>query len=252
LIVFLTEMAILFIQHVKNEGPGIFKLVLDELAISSHTIETFSDEHISLPSNCKGVVILGGPMNVDEELNYPFLKEEKEFIKDMLKKEIPLLGICLGAQLITQVAGGSVFKAEKKEIGWYPVTLSDGGTHDFLFQGVPRSFEVFQWHEDTFEIPPRGERLVTSYGCVNQGFKIGKYGYGVQFHLEADATMIHDWLDSDTENQISSEVESMKRETAEKIQPCLEWGKKLLLNFLQIAGCNNLSNNSIDSPLKKC
>jgi GMP synthase (glutamine-hydrolysing) len=167
-------MAILFIQHVKNEGPGIFKQVLDESAISSHTIETFSNEHISLPSNCKGVIILGGPMNVDEELNYPFLKEEKEFIRDILKKEIPLLGICLGAQLIAQVAGGSVFKAEEKEIGWYPVTLSDEGAQDFLFQGVPRSFEVFQWHEDTFELPPQGERLVTSYGCVNQGFKVGK------------------------------------------------------------------------------
>ena len=175
-------MSILFLQHVKNEGPGIFTQAIDELAVSSHTIELFSNEKISLPAGCEAIIILGGPMNADDESKHPFLREEKEFIRSILKAEMPLLGICLGAQLIAQVAGGSVFKAKEKEIGWYPVTLSDEATQDLLFKGVPRSFEVFQWHEDTFEIPHQGKRLVTSEGCVNQGFKTGKCCYGVQFH----------------------------------------------------------------------
>jgi hypothetical protein len=95
-------MSILFVQHAENEGPGIFKQVLDEYAIPFHTRETLSPVSFFLPADCRGVIILGGPMNVDEESKYPFLKEEKVFIRELLSKEIPLLGICLGAQLIAQ------------------------------------------------------------------------------------------------------------------------------------------------------
>ncbi|MBW2222516.1 MAG: type 1 glutamine amidotransferase, partial [Deltaproteobacteria bacterium] len=125
-------MTILFIQHVRNEGPGIFKEVLDEMGVSSHILEIFSDKNFFLPTDCRGVIILGGPMNVDDEPKYPFLKEEKEFINDILKKEMPLLGICLGAQLIAQVAGGRVFRATEKEIGWYPIRLTGKGEQDPL------------------------------------------------------------------------------------------------------------------------
>jgi len=224
-------MAILFVQHIKNEGPGIFKQVLDELDFPSHTIETFSNERLTLSSNCKGVIILGGPMNIDEESKYPFLKEEKAFIRDVLKEEISLLGICLGAQLIAQVARGTVFKAKEKEIGWYSVTLTEEGEKDLLFKGFPTSFEVFQWHEDTFEIPPQGKRLITSNSCLNQGLRVGKRGYGTQFHLEADSKMIHDWLNSEAEDQSLSNVEAIKRETAEKVPTCLTWGKKAPTKF---------------------
>lgn len=227
-------MAILFVQHVKSEGPGLFKRLLNERNSPFYTIEIFSDEHFTLPSDCRGIVILGGPMNVDEESKYPFLKEEKEFIRNVLKEEIPLLGICLGAQLIAQVAGGTVLKAKGKEIGWYPVALTEEGQKDSLFQGFPDSLEVFQWHEDTFEVPPQGKRLVTSHSCFNQGFRIGKRCYGIQFHLEADSKMIHHWLNSEAEDQILSTVDSVKQETSEKISNCLRWGRKLLLNYLQI------------------
>ena len=228
-------MTILFVQHIKNEGPGIFKEVLDEEGKSCHILKTFSDERFSLPLDCRGVIILGGPMNVDEESKYPFLKKEKELIENWLNKDIPLLGICLGAQLIAQVAGGKVLKADEKEIGWYPIRLTEEGEQDSLLKGLPKLFEVFQLHEDTFEIPPKGERLVTSDGCLNQGFRTGKRGYGLQFHLEANSEMIYDWLHSETEDQIVSNEEIVKRDTSEKIQDCLKWGKKLLLNFLQIA-----------------
>lgn len=230
-------MTVLFIQHVRNEGPGIFKEVLDEMGVSSHIFESFSHKNFSLPSDCRGVIILGGPMNVDEESKYPFLKEEKKFINDILKKEIPLLGICLGAQLITQVAGGRVFKADEKEIGWYPIRLTEEGERDLLFQGLPKLFEVFQLHEDTFEIPPKGKRLVTSDGCHNQGFKVGKRGYGLQFHLEADSKMISNWLDANKEDPFFdnvNSVDSLKQQTTKKSSTCLAWGKRLFQNFIQL------------------
>jgi len=228
-------MSILFIQHVENEGPGIFKQVLDEHAIPFHTRKTFSSINFVLPADCRGVIVLGGPMNVDEESDYPFLAEEKAFIRELIRKDIPLLGICLGAQLIAQAAGGRVYKAEEKELGWYQVKLTEEGEGDSLFHGFPRSYAVFQWHGDTFEIPPQGEWLVTAEGCPSQGFKIGKRAYGIQFHLEADVTMINGWLAAERDAGNVSSLKIIQQETPEKSTDCLKWGKKLLANFLALA-----------------
>jgi len=228
------NMSILFVQHVENEGPGIFKQVLHEHDIPFQILETFLPVSFVLPADCRGVIILGGPMNVDEESRYPFLTEEKAFIRELMRKEIPLLGICLGAQLIAQAAGGRMYQADEKEFGWYPVELTEDGARDCLFQGVPRLYEVFQWHEDTFSIPPQGKRLVTARGCPNQGFKVGKRAYGMQFHLEADATMINEWLQSAIEELPSSRFVRIQEETRLKAPECLVWGKKLLSHFLEL------------------
>ena len=165
---------------------------------------------------------------------YPFLAEEKAFIRELIRKEIPLLGICLGAQLIAQAAGGRVYKADEKELGWYEVHLTREGAQDFLLGGLPESLHVFQWHEDTFSIPPQGKSLVTAAGCPNQGFKIGKRAYGLQFHMEADATMINGWLQSAMEELPSNHFGKIQEETPEKEPECLVRGKKLLLNFLEL------------------
>ena len=227
-------MTILFVQHVKNEGPGHFMQVLHEHNVPFQILETSSLVSFSRPSDVRGVIILGGPMNVDEESDYPFLAEEKAFIRELIRQEIPLLGICLGAQLIAQAAGGSVFKASGKEMGWYEVDLCKEGEQDFLFRGLPKSFHVFQWHEDTFSIPSQGKRLVTTKGCPNQGFKVGTRCYGIQFHLEADTTMINGWLQSVREDLPANRFGKIREETQSKERECLVWGEKLLLNFLAL------------------
>ncbi|MDX1778783.1 MAG: type 1 glutamine amidotransferase [Thermodesulfobacteriota bacterium] len=228
-------MSILFVQHVENEGPGNFKRVLDEQEVPFQILKTFSSVKFDLPSDCSGVIILGGPMNVDDESDYPFLREEKDFIKELIRQETPLLGICLGAQLIAQAAGGEVFKADKKEIGWYEVSLSTEGEDDLIVKGLPKVFQVFQWHEDTFSIPPQGKRLITAAGCPNQGFKVGTRCYGIQFHLEADAEMIDGWLQSALGDLPSNHIGIIQKETEEKEPECLMWGKKFLLNFLELS-----------------
>jgi GMP synthase (glutamine-hydrolysing) len=218
-------MTILFVQHVKNEGPGNFTRVLHEHHIPFQILKTYSSVSFVLPADCRGVIILGGPMNVDKESDYPFLLEEKVFIRELIREEILLLGIFLGAQLIAKATGGSVFKAREKEIGWYEVHLSKEGEQDFLFRGLPKSFQVFQWHEDTFSIPSQGKRLVTAAGCSNQGFKVGKRCYGIQFHLEADAPMINGWLQSAIEGLPASRSGKIREETGLKEPECLVWGE---------------------------
>jgi GMP synthase (glutamine-hydrolysing) len=227
-------MTILFVQHVKNEGPGNFMQVLHEQNVPFQILKTYSSVSFVLPADCRGVILLGGPMNVDDEPDYPFLAEEKAFIRELIRKDMPLLGICLGAQLIAQTAGGKVYQAEEKEFGWYGVEFTGDGERDPLFQGFPRSYEVFQWHEDTFSIPPQGKRLVTAEGCPNQGFKVGKQCYGIQFHLESDATMINGWLHSPMEDLSASRRVKIKEDTQLKEQECLVWGEQLLLNFLEL------------------
>ncbi len=228
-------MSILFVQHVDSEGPGNFKRVLDEQKIPFQVLKTFLPVNFVLPEDCRGVIILGGPMNVDDESDYPFLREEKDFIRELIRQEIPLLGICLGAQLIAQAAGGKVFKADEKEIGWYEVFFSAEGEQDLLFKGLPKSFQVFQWHEDTFSIPPQGRRMITAAGCPNQGFKVRTRCYGIQFHLEADVGMINKWLQSARGDLPSSHIGTIREETNKKEPECLMRGKTLLLNFLELS-----------------
>ncbi len=142
----------------------------------------------------EAVISLGGPMNVYEEERFSFLKEENVFLKEILKGEIPFLGICLGAQILARAGGALIKKAVQKEAGWQTVSLTDAGRRDTLFQGLPQKFTVFQWHEDTFDIPEGGLHLASSESCVNQAFKIGKNAYGLQFHIEVTPEMVEEWM----------------------------------------------------------
>lgn len=135
------------------------------------------------------IVILGGPMAVYDDL--PYLHKEQELIRDAIRNDIPVLGICLGSQLIAQAAGGRVFKGSRKEIGWFDVSLSDEGKRG-LFAGLESPMKVFQWHGDTYELPK--EATVLAYNNLYpQAFRIGS-AYGVQFHLEVDVPMIDSWI----------------------------------------------------------
>ncbi len=155
-----------------------------------------------LPSldECEAVVSLGGPMNVYETDKYPFLDVEEDFLKKTLKKEIPVLGICLGAQLLAKAAGAEVRKAKHKEIGWCKIDLTEEGMRSPLFNGLNRNLEVFQWHEDTFDIPGRGVRLAESQACINQAFRFGRNAYGLQFHVEVTPQMIGSWINKYIKN----------------------------------------------------
>ena len=141
-----------------------------------------------------GLVVLGGPMSVGETDRYPHLIAEIELIRTAIDREIPVLGICLGAQLIARALGAEVRPSPRQEIGWYDLSLTEEGRRDPLFAHFEDPEKIFQWHGDTFDIPHGAVHLALSPGCPSQAFRYGSSVYGLQFHLEVDQPLIERWL----------------------------------------------------------
>ncbi len=130
------------------------------------------------------LVVMGGPMGVHDDLEYPWLREEKSLIRKSIDGGKIVLGICLGAQLIADVMGARVTKNKYREIGWFPVNREIDGSESPLADAFPEMLDVFHWHGDTFEIPEGARLLATSEACRNQGFVYEDRVVGLQFHLE--------------------------------------------------------------------
>ena len=185
---------ILIIKHIDIEGPGTLGDFLKAQGEPYFTVELGAGEKLPYdPRDYKAVVVLGGPMNVDEEEKYPFLKPENEFIQKVLKAEVPYMGICLGSQLLAKAAGAKVVKSPVKEIGWYQVELTVDGKNDPMFQGFRPKDPIYHWHGDMFHIPSNGKLLATAPGCPHQALKVGKNAYGLQFHVEVTDKSIREW-----------------------------------------------------------
>lgn len=174
-----------YLQHVPFEDPG---RILDWAnAIGAAISSTRLDLGEPLPplSDIDMLVVMGGPMNIYEDNRYPWLREEKSFIAQAIEQRKITLGICLGAQLISDVLGARVVKNRVKEIGWFPVTIAPEAHALPLFRQLPGSFPAFHWHGDTFEIPAGAQRIASSTACENQGFLLDNHVLGLQFHLES-------------------------------------------------------------------
>ena len=127
------------------------------------------------------IIAMGGPMSVNDEDTLPWMKAEKQFIRDAIRLNVPVLGICLGAQLIANAIGSRVYGNSEKEIGWFEIESTPSGKHVFRF---PPKATVFHWHGETFDLPPGSVRLARSAACANQAFQMGDRVIGLQFHLE--------------------------------------------------------------------
>lgn len=140
-----------------------------------------------------GLVVLGGSMGVHDQEQYPFLEEELRLITQAVAQKVPILGVCLGAQLLAFALGAAVRRNDKQEIGWHPVFQTAEAAEDPLWRDVPATWTGFHWHEDIFEAPPGAVLLASSTLTPCQAFCFGSFAYGFQFHLEVTEAIIRDW-----------------------------------------------------------
>jgi GMP synthase (glutamine-hydrolysing) len=186
---------LLALRHVEHESLGTLAPILARSGLACQTVDWFAPgQHSFTPGDVAGLVVMGGPMNVDETGKYPFLATEARWIGQAVQAELPVLGICLGSQLLAKTLGAGVYPNRVKEIGWYPIELTAAAADDRLFGGCGPSATVFQWHGDTFDLPSGAVHLARSPLCQHQAFRYGRSAYGLQFHLEITAEMIADWL----------------------------------------------------------
>ena len=171
-----------YLQHVPFEGPGSIAPWLEAAGYQITATKFYESTRLPLPEQIDLLIIMGGPMSVNDEERFPWLRIEKQFIRQVIQSGRAVLGICLGAQLIASALGESVYPNRRKEIGWFPVE-GIAVKNKAVFSFPPR-VEVFHWHGETFDLPDGAVLLAKSEACRNQAFQIGRAVIGLQFHLE--------------------------------------------------------------------
>lgn len=228
---------ILVFQHVAYEILGSFHPLIKEAGIRIRYVNFGRDPEMKADvSDYEGLVILGGPMSVWEVEKHPHLRHEIECIQTAMSQGKPVLGICLGAQLIAAALGAEVKRAKEKEIGWYDLALTDEGKKDPVLNVLKPTEQVFQWHQDTFDLPPGSKWLAQSKGCQNQAFRHGEKTYGFQFHLEVDQPMIERWLNlPDHQKFLTPEaMDQIRSDTFSKIDQNLELSRRVFTRYLEL------------------
>lgn len=232
---------VVIFQHVSNEILGTLNPLLKKrgLRIRYVNFERHPDEEPVL-DRYNGIVILGGHMGVYEADRYTHIKVEMQLIEKALAKGIPILGICLGSQILAHVLGAEVRKHSEKEIGWHDVHLTEEGQKDPLLSHFKKSEKIFQMHGDTFDIPKSAQHLAYSDLCPGQAFRYGDKVYGFQFHLEVDRAMIDRWLQSpmnqeDLQNsQGKFTAERISSETEQYLEHSIDLSQKTFSKFIDL------------------
>jgi GMP synthase-like glutamine amidotransferase len=177
-------MNIHYLQHVPFEGLGSIEEWIRRGGHALGSTRLYRGDPLPGIHTVDLLVVLGGPMNIYEEADYPWLVNEKRFIEQAIAAGRRVLGICLGAQLVADVLGARVYANADKEIGWFPVEKTEATSGDGLFEAFPRQIDVFHWHGDTYDIPTGAVHAARSAGCANQAFVYDGRVVGLQFHLE--------------------------------------------------------------------
>jgi GMP synthase (glutamine-hydrolysing) len=183
------------LQHVATEPLGTIAEALHARGIDVEYVRVYAGEAVPASlADAAGLVVMGGPMGVYEQKKLPFLRDEIRLIERALGAEKPVLGVCLGSQLLATALGATVRQGERKEIGWLAVSLTEDGRRDRLFETVAPSFTAYHWHGDVFDLPRGAVRLASSEQTAHQAFRFGAQAYGLLFHLEATPQIVTDMV----------------------------------------------------------
>jgi GMP synthase-like glutamine amidotransferase len=218
---------VLALTHGSNVGPGVFA---DAIRTGGHGLVERVVPSEGLPSHgADAVVVLGGAMHPDQEETHGWLRAEVEWIADELERGTPLLGVCLGSQLLARAAGAEVRRAPEPEIGWIPVEVSNGD--DPVAASLPRRFDAFQFHEYTHDLPEGGVELARSRVCT-QAYRVGA-AWGVQFHPEVRLEQVEKWVAEEPE--AVGDPEAFLAKARERMPAWNDLGRRLCSAFLEAA-----------------
>jgi GMP synthase (glutamine-hydrolysing) len=220
--------------HGSEARTELFAPVVEE---AGHSLDEWSFVWGTPPArpldSYDAVLVFGGAMHADQDTHHPWLSEETMWIQQLLHRHKPVLGVCLGVQLLARAAGSWVGPLKSgPEIGWYDVELTDAGVEDPVLGSLPRSFDALQWHHYTYGLPAGAVELARSDACT-QAFRLGEACWGVQFHPEVTRTQLDGWL-VDKDDPPPNE-ESLRAETPAKIDRWNELGRALCGAFLEAA-----------------
>jgi GMP synthase (glutamine-hydrolysing) len=215
-------MAVLILKNISSEGPGTIEHFLRKDAIPFQIVEMGSGETAPPLEKFNTLVILGGPMGVYELESYPHLLTGSRIIREAINRDMKILGICLGSQMIAHCLGAKVYPGTEKEIGWRHIELTGDGLKDPLMRKLAthpqvgdfwRKFKVFHWHGDTFDLPPEAVLLASSRLYKHQAFRFGSRVYAFQFHIEVTRDMIREWFqEMPDKDKIIEETEQIYEE----------------------------------------
>jgi GMP synthase (glutamine-hydrolysing) len=179
------------LQHVACETPGLAGIELERAGVSLDFVRTFAGEPVPREvGDAAGVLVMGGPMGVYEAARHPHLRDEMALLERAVAVGVPVLGVCLGSQLLAAALGARVAPGPRKEIGWFPVTLTNEAADDLLWRGVDREFVAYHWHGDRFELPRGAVPLASSALTPLQAFRYGESAYGILFHMEVTKEIV--------------------------------------------------------------
>jgi GMP synthase-like glutamine amidotransferase len=225
---------VLCVIHGSSVRSGVFGDVVSELG---HTLEEWSLAWGTAPprpiDDYSAVIVLGGAMHADQDHLHPWLREENLFIQRLLDLHVPLLGVCLGAQLIAKATHAAVLVAPEPEIGWFEVELTPAAADDPVLSRLPSRFDAFQWHFYTYELPAGSQELARSRVCT-QAFRLGDAAWGVQFHAEVTRAQIAGWLEESPEELPTAPARFLE-ETDARIERWNELGRTLCRGFVEVA-----------------
>ena len=228
-------MRALSIAHQADAGPGVFADAMRSRGVE-HDVWLRPDVSRSPcePADYDAVLVFGGAMHADHEAQHPWLREEKALLRDLMDREVPLLGVCLGAQLVAEAAGASARPASEPEIGWHEVEVTHEGAMDPVLGPLAPRFTAFQWHSYEFTLPPGATPLARSPVCL-QAFRMGN-AMGIQFHAEVTGADAEAWIDDYRSDEdavrIGVDPDNLKQQTGASIDDWNALGRALCERFL--------------------
>ena len=229
-------MDVLAVIHGDRVRAGVFGDVVQE---RGHRLDEWSlawETPLPQPLDSYGaVLVFGGAMHADQDDRHPWLREENLFLKRLLMLHMPMLGVCLGAQLVAKAALAPVYRVETPEIGWFDVELTDDAADDPVFSRLPQRFEAFQWHFYTYDLPGGAIELAKSDACT-QAFRLGDSAWGIQFHAEVTLPQVESWLEHEDEGEERGQPpEGLAEMTRARIEGWNELGRSLCGSFVDVA-----------------